>query len=215
MGDANQYEFARQHRALFQGPVLEVGSKDYGNTQDLRSLLALPDYLGIDLESGPGVDLLLDLTADFEAIDRALGGRRFRTVICLSVLEHCANPFRMGENITRLLVPGESVVYVSVPHVWEIHAYPSDYWRFTPEAVKLLFPTLTFPPEWSEMTTPRPRQSAPLSVQPGLSWLDPAWRLQRGQPLHALRTALARLFLGTRKAFSRTMLNMIAHNHPR
>ena len=32
----------------------------------------------------------------------------------------------------------------SVPFVWRIHAYPSDYWRFTKEGVKLLFPRIRF-----------------------------------------------------------------------
>ena len=213
MGDINQYEFARRHRDLFRGPVLEVGSKDYGNTQDLRSLLGIPEYVGIDMESGPGVDQVLDLTADFAEVDHAFGGRRFRTVFCLSVLEHVSNPFRMCDNITRLLVEHEAVVYVSVPLVWEIHAFPSDYWRFTPEAVKLLFPALAFPVDWSEMTTPRPSQTAPLTEQPALAWLDPSWRMKRGQPLYALRSLIARLCVGTRKVFSRTMINMIAHNH--
>jgi hypothetical protein len=52
----------------------------------------------------------------------------------------------MAENIQRLLEPG-GVLYVSVPFAWEIHSYPSDYWRFTPEAVRLLFPGIDFFPE--------------------------------------------------------------------
>lgn len=142
MGDYNQLDFARRHLALFEPPVLEVGSRDYGNTQDLRPLLGTDDYIGVDLEPGPGVDKVLDMTADFVSLERELGGRRFRTIFCLSVLEHCTDPFAMCDNISRLTADGGHVL-ISVPHVWEVHDYPSDYWRFTADAVKLLFPPST------------------------------------------------------------------------
>jgi len=37
----------------------------------------------------------------------------------------------MGESITALLEEA-GTLFVSVPFAWHIHAYPSDYWRFTP-----------------------------------------------------------------------------------
>ena len=49
----------------------------------------------------------------------------------------------MAANITRLL-GANGCLYVSVPHAWKFHGYPSDYWRFTPEGVKKLFPDLSF-----------------------------------------------------------------------
>lgn len=143
MGDIYQLEYAKRHIDCFADPVLEVGSANYGTTQDFRELFDRASYLGIDMLDGPGVDMVLDLTQDFDAIDRALEGRRFRTIICLSVLEHCAQPFVMAQNMTRLLEPG-GVIYISVPWVWKFHGYPSDYWRFTHEGVKLLFPELEF-----------------------------------------------------------------------
>jgi SAM-dependent methyltransferase len=90
------------------------------------------------------VDVVLDLTDDFSLVSPRLPGP-FATVFCLSVLEHCRQPFLMSANIQRLLAPG-GVLYVSVPFAWEIHRFPADYWRFTPEAVRLLFPDVEFPP---------------------------------------------------------------------
>jgi len=86
----------------------------------------------------------LDLTADFSLLSGRLPAP-FATILCLSVLEHCRQPFRMAENIQRLLAAG-GVLYISVPFAWEIHSYPDDYWRFTPAAVRLLFPEVHFPP---------------------------------------------------------------------
>jgi SAM-dependent methyltransferase len=145
MGDINQKNFICKYVELLNAPFLEVGSKDYGSTQDLRSLFACSsdEYIGVDMEQGRGVDIVLDLTEDFEKIDLKLGGRRFATIFCLSVLEHCEKPFKMAENLMLLLKPGGHIV-VSVPFPWKIHGYPNDYWRFTPEGVKKLFYRIEF-----------------------------------------------------------------------
>lgn len=152
MGFKNHELFIRQHKESFRGPFLEIGSKDYGSTVNLRAIFPGEDYVGIDMAAGKGVDLVLDLTRPFEEIDAALQGRRFGTVICLSVLEHCAQPFQMAATITRLLAPGGKL-YVSVPYAWKFHGYPSDYWRFTHEGVKKLFPELEFDMELARTST--------------------------------------------------------------
>jgi hypothetical protein len=146
MGDLNQLRFGMMHRRLFHAPCLEIGSREYGHTVSFKQEFTTRpgDYLGVDLEPGPGVDVALDLTADFSLVSSRLP-TPFATILCLSVLEHCRQPFLMAENIQRLLAPG-GALYVSVPFVWEIHSYPSDYWRFTPAAVRLLFPEVEFSP---------------------------------------------------------------------
>jgi SAM-dependent methyltransferase len=160
MGDVNQILFIQRRLAQLQGPYLEVGSKDYGSTQDLRRRVAGgEDYVGVDMEEGSGVDLVVDLTAPFEQVAAALGGARFGTIFCLSVLEHCRQPFAMADNLTRLLVPGGKIC-ISVPFAWKFHGYPSDYWRFTHEGVKTLFPDLTFDEADAACATCRPGELA-------------------------------------------------------
>jgi len=141
MGSPNQLDLVQRHRDLFQPPYLEVGSRDYGTTQNLRALFPDDEYVGIDMLAGDGVDLVLDLTHDFDHVDHALGHRRVGTIFCVSVLEHCDQPFAMAEAITRLLRPGGRA-YVSVPVAWQVHGYPCDYWRVTHEGVKELLPKL-------------------------------------------------------------------------
>ncbi|MHC4328919.1 MAG: hypothetical protein ACYSWW_12470 [Planctomycetota bacterium] len=69
MGDKNQILFVQKFSGRLNAPYLEVGSRDYGNTQDLRPLFAdRGKYVGIDMGQGPGVDIALDLTNDFERI---------------------------------------------------------------------------------------------------------------------------------------------------
>lgn len=144
MGDINQLIFVQEYSEQLNGPFLEVGSKNYGSTQNLRALFAdRGKYVSIDMEDGPGVDMVLDLTEDFKIIDAKLGGQRFGTIFCLSVLEHCEDPFKMADNIT-LLLQEKGQICIAVPFSWKIHAYPNDYWRFTPEGVKRLFPKVEF-----------------------------------------------------------------------
>jgi hypothetical protein len=114
----------------------------------------------------------------------------------------------MCDNMNRLLL-GEGVAVISVPHVWDVHAYPADYWRFTAEGAKRLFPGLEFPPEWSEASGLQAGDHLPLPEQPGLVWLTVAHQMARRRYLAALRAGLGKWLLGTRVLFAPTMLNMI------
>lgn len=62
-------------------------------------------------------------------------------VICKSVLEHVENPFKVVEEIYRILKPGgKCFVYVPFLHAWHGSGInEKDYWRFTEDTVKYLF----------------------------------------------------------------------------
>ncbi len=49
----------------------------------------------------------------------------------------------MAEHMSSLVRKG-GYVFISVPWVWRYHAYPDDYFRFSPNGVKELFPEITF-----------------------------------------------------------------------
>lgn len=119
-----------------EGRALVVGSKVYGNKLDRRTLY--PEAVGVDLFEGDGVDVVLDLE---QPLPVALG--RFDHIDCVSVLEHVRHPWRMAENLEAALVDGGTLL-VCVPFCWRLHAYPSDYWRMTAEALEVLFPSI----EW-------------------------------------------------------------------
>jgi SAM-dependent methyltransferase len=67
----------------------------------------------------------------------------FSMVICCSVMEHVPRPWKMAENLTRLVRPGGKL-YISVPWVWRYHKYPDDYFRFSFRAIMTLFPEFSF-----------------------------------------------------------------------
>lgn len=118
-----------------KGRTLVIGNKLYKSNADRRELY--PGAVGLDMLPGDGVDIVHDL-------EQPLDGQ-YDHVDCCSVLEHVRRPWLLAENIERLMAPGATILCV-VPFVWRVHGYPSDYWRFTKEALDVLFPNV----DWYE-----------------------------------------------------------------
>lgn len=116
------------------GPVLEVGSKEYGTTSTFRDFYRGNEYLGVDMAAGPGVDQVVDLTQSSEPLKEG----HFALAICCSVLEHVDKPWLFARNLARVVRPGGRL-YVSVPWAWRYHAYPDDYFRFSHRGIMSLF----------------------------------------------------------------------------
>ena len=143
MGDVNQRIFLETLVPRVDGPVVEIGSKDYGSTTSFRDLYRGSEYVGVDLEAGKGVDVVADLSVGTGSLPTS----HFALGICCSVLEHTPRPWVMADNIVELLRVGGQL-YISVPWVWRYHAYPDDYFRFSPRGVQSLFPQV----EWLRAT---------------------------------------------------------------
>ncbi len=115
-------------------PVYEFGSlqdpADLGYA-DIRSLFPGKKYVGTDMRDGLGVDVVLDLH-HIDLPEEAIG-----TAIILNTLEHVERPWVAVDEILRVQVTGGMLI-LSVPFKSKIHAYPDDYWRFTPSCMKLL-----------------------------------------------------------------------------
>jgi SAM-dependent methyltransferase len=115
-------------------PILEIGSYQVPGQEeiaDLRSLFPNKRYIGVDMRPGAGVDQV----ANVEALPHATG--TIGTVIAMSTFEHVPHFWRGFEEVYRVLRP-DGVFLVCCPFYFHIHAYPSDYWRFTPAALELL-----------------------------------------------------------------------------
>ena len=115
-------------------PVVEFGSLQVEAAQDadLRPLFAGRPFTGTDFRAGPGVDRVEDLRAlTYE--DGSVG-----TALCLETLEHCEDPFGAGRELARVVRSDGGVCLVSTPMLLGIHGYPEDYWRFTPEGLRVV-----------------------------------------------------------------------------
>ncbi|HET9102216.1 MAG TPA: class I SAM-dependent methyltransferase [Solirubrobacteraceae bacterium] len=138
------YDFVAElaGRVALPEPIVEFGSMqvEAGQPNDLRRLFAGRDFTGTDMRPGPGVDRVEDLRA-LTYPDASVG-----TALCLDTLEHCADPLGAVREIHRVLAPGGVCVLSSVMF-FPVHGYPQDYWRFTPEGMRLVLEP--FPQRWS------------------------------------------------------------------
>ena len=61
----------------------------------------------------------------------------FDHILSIVVLEHTPQPARVVEEFRRVLKPG-GMVHVVVPHMWEEHQRPYDFFRFTSSGIRYL-----------------------------------------------------------------------------
>src|SRR5436190_17791532 len=61
----------------------------------------------------------------------------FDRVLSTVVLEHTPEPARVIAEFQRVLSPG-GTVHLVVPHMWEEHQRPHDYFRFTSSGIRYL-----------------------------------------------------------------------------
>jgi SAM-dependent methyltransferase len=115
-------------------PIVEIGSFQVSGQEgfaDMRPFFPGKTYLGCDMRPGVGVDQIENVH------NLSFASESIGTVIMLDTLEHVENPFISVAEILRVLKPGGFLLMTSVM-LFPIHDYPSDYWRFTPNAFKLL-----------------------------------------------------------------------------
>jgi SAM-dependent methyltransferase len=96
------------------------------------------DYIGVDLEPGPGVDLVLDdvyaLPFEDNSVDLVLSGQ---------MLEHSGQFWRVFTEISRVLKP-EGLAFAIAPSSGPVHRYPVDCYRFYPDS----YPAIA---EWAHL----------------------------------------------------------------
>lgn len=117
--------------------VLELGTRRVeGNPTTLRHewVPHAAEYIGMDFQEGPDVDVV----ADVHSMSEVLGEARFDAVISCSTFEHIQFPWIAVLEIARVLKPG-GLVFVQTHHTYPIHGFPQDYWRFTEDGLATLF----------------------------------------------------------------------------
>lgn len=118
-------------------PIVEFGSRqveEQGEFANLRSFFKLGKdsaYIGCDFVAGAGVDRVEDIT------NISLENESVGTCLLVETLEHIENPFKAIDEIYRILKPNGMLV-LTVPMHFPIHNYPHDYYRYTPEAIRVL-----------------------------------------------------------------------------
>lgn len=92
---------------------------DYADTRKSMFALASNEFVEADV---------LNLPFENESAD---------SVIFTQVLEHVSNPNLALDEITRIL-KYDGILVISVPFIYQAHAQPHDYWRFSEHGIKKL-----------------------------------------------------------------------------
>ncbi|MBU1931258.1 methyltransferase domain-containing protein [Patescibacteria group bacterium] len=115
-------------------PIVEIGSyltSGQEELSDLRGLFSEKKYLGCDLRRGPGVDQIEN------AEKLSFKSNSIGTIIMLETLEHIQNPVQAADEIYRVLKK-DGIVILSTVMNFQIHEFPHDYWRITPQGMEYL-----------------------------------------------------------------------------
>jgi SAM-dependent methyltransferase len=129
-------DFLRPELANMSNNILDIGA---GNSP-WKSLL--PDdvkYVGLDIENASEFNMRQN-----NEIIYYPGGtfpfpdNKFSNALCVEVLEHVSDTETFLSEIYRCLEPNGAIV-LTAPWSARRHHLPNDYFRFTPEALELLF----------------------------------------------------------------------------
>jgi ubiquinone/menaquinone biosynthesis C-methylase UbiE len=108
--------------------ILEVGSGDInGSIRPVLMNWCNPgEYVGIDIEAGPGVDVVCKAE---ELVDQ-FGEASFDTIICCETMEHVRDWKIAISNMKRVCREGGIIVITTRSPGFKYHAFPHDYWRY-------------------------------------------------------------------------------------
>ena len=129
-------ELAVESKDVKGKDVLEVGAYDVnGSARPYLENLGPRSYVGIDLQEGPRVDLILDA----EHLVERFGEETFDVVVSTEMLEHVADWRRIITNMKRVVRPGGLIVITTRSRGFGFHDFPHDYWRYEPEDMRVIF----------------------------------------------------------------------------
>lgn len=90
-----------------------------------------PHWVSVDkYDESPLIDFHYDVH------DLKFDDQSFDMAVCNAVLEHVEYPLKAISELYRILKPN-GLVWVEVPFNQYYHPSPNDYWRVTPEGIKI------------------------------------------------------------------------------
>jgi SAM-dependent methyltransferase len=116
--------------------VIEVGSYDVNGSVRAAVEAHRPStYVGVDISSGPSVDVVLDASKLLERFEPG----SFDIVLSTEMIEHVRDWRTVIDNMKGLCAPAGIVVMTTRSPGFRYHAYPDDFWRYEPADMALIF----------------------------------------------------------------------------
>lgn len=108
--------------------ILEVGSYDRAGDSIRREVerFAPTRYVGVDLEAGPGVDVV----ASVHELSQRFSLAGFDCVISTEMIEHVEDWRSAVVELKGQVAPGGMLLVTTRSRGFHLHAYPNDYWRY-------------------------------------------------------------------------------------
>jgi SAM-dependent methyltransferase len=110
------------------GHVIDLGAGDLS----YKAIIAAhaDRYIALDIQT---THPELDCLANGERLPFA--GKTIDTIFCSEVMEHTPHPWRMMQEISRVLAP-DGYLLLFVPFMYYLHGEPHDYYRFSHYSLK-------------------------------------------------------------------------------
>lgn len=116
--------------------IIEVGSIDInGSLRPIYEYWNPAQYVGIDIEYGPGVDIVCDA----EDILERFGENSFDIVVSTELLEHVKNWRKVISNMKNICKPDGIILITTRSQGYLYHGYPYDFWRYEIQDMKHIF----------------------------------------------------------------------------
>ena len=116
--------------------VLEVGSRNVnGSARRIIESMRPAEYVGVDIEAAPEVDVICDI----EKLDETFDAESFDLVVTTEVMEQVRDWRRAVSNLKRMCRPGGVVLVTTRSYGFAYHGYPFDYWRYELSDMRGLF----------------------------------------------------------------------------
>lgn len=113
--------------------LLEIGSRARSGAIYRSWFPADMHYTGIDITSGPNVDIVGDAHHLTRHVDQ-----RFDFMFSIAVFEHILMPWKVAIEMNKVLEPGGQALIISHA-AWPLHEEPWDFFRFSKDAWRGIF----------------------------------------------------------------------------
>lgn len=123
--DRSERRFHELLAATAGQPCLQIGVKEHHGAK------FGPNWVSVDL-----YDTREFIDYNYDIHDLKFEDETFSAAVCISILEHVPYPQKAISELHRVLKPG-GLIWVQLPFSYPYHEGPHDYWRVSPEGIRL------------------------------------------------------------------------------